>query len=256
MLDKRKKLPLYEQLKESLMKYIEENLAEGDALPTEPEIEKMYQVSRITVRKTIEELSKDGIVLKQQGKGTFVQSKKIVQKAGTITSFTEEMRAKGKKIETKNLEIYEINPSKKLIQMLSLKKDEMLICIKRIRYADGEPIAILINYLRSELVPNFMVKGLTRDSLYELLEEEYNIQMERASERIQARIATDLEAISLNIQPESAVLHITRTSYLSDGTPFEVVEMTNRSDRYQYDIELVGRNKMKSLVLNKEEKQP
>lgn len=246
MLDRNSKTPLYQQLKISLLKYIEENLNEGDSLPIESEIEKMYEVSRITVRKTIEDLEKDGIVVKHQGRGTFVQSKKIVQNAGSITSWTEEMRSKGKKIETVNLHISEFEPSRKLIGELNLDKGEKIICVRRIRCADGEPIAIMVNYIRSKFVPGFLEKGLRKESLYEELETNYQIQLESARERIQARIATDLEAMELNIPPYSAVLHITRTSYLPDGTPFEVVEMTNRSDRYQYDIHLKGRNKFKS----------
>ncbi|GIN40834.1 GntR family transcriptional regulator [Heyndrickxia oleronia] len=246
MLDRNSKTPLYQQLKITLLKYIEENLNEGDSLPIESEIEKMYGVSRITVRKTIEDLEKDGIVMKHQGRGTFVQSKKIIQDAGTITSWTEEMKSKGKTIETINLHISEIEPSRKLIGELKLDKGEKIICLRRIRCADGEPIAIMVNYIRSKYVPGFLEKGLTKESLYEELEVDYQIQLESARERIQARIATDLEAVELHIPPYSAVLHITRTSFLPDGTPFEVVEMTNRSDRYQYDIHLNGRNKYKS----------
>jgi GntR family transcriptional regulator len=244
-LDKNSKLPLYKQLKKTLLEYIEKNLSEGEVLPIESEIEKLYGVSRITVRRTIEELVKDGIVSKTQGRGTFVESKKVVQKAGTITSWTEEMTSKGKVIKTTNLIMSEIEPSKKLINELSLAKGEKIICLKRVRCADGEPIAILINYFRSKFVPDFIEKGLTRESLYDLLESEYNIQLERAQERIYARIVTDLEALELSISPHSAILHITRVSYLPDGTPFELVEMANRSDRYEYHIDLFGRNKLK-----------
>lgn len=245
-LDKSSKEPLYKQLKAALLQYIDENLKEGDSLPIESEIEKQYGVSRITVRKTIEELVSEGIVSKQQGRGTFVQSRKIIQKAGTITSWTEEMRQKGKKLETKNQYMYEIEPSKKLIEELKLTKGEKIICLKRLRCADGEPIAIMINYFRAKFVPDFFRKGLTQESLYEELEQDYGIQLETARERIQARLATDLEALELEVAPDSAILHITRVSYLPDGTPFELVEMANRSDRYQYDIDLIGRTKVKS----------
>lgn len=84
-IDKKSKLPLYKQLKILLMRYIEENLSEGDSLPIESEIEKLYGVSRATVRKTIDELVSEGVVKRIQGKGTFIQSKKIVQTAGSIT---------------------------------------------------------------------------------------------------------------------------------------------------------------------------
>jgi GntR family transcriptional regulator len=246
-LDKNSKEPLYKQLKAALLDYIDENLKEGDALPIESEIEKIFGVSRITVRKTIEELVKEGVVTKTQGRGTFVQSKKIVQKAGSITSWTEEMNAKGKQTESKNLIMNEIEPSRKIIEELKLSKGEKVICLKRLRCADGEPISIIINYFRSKFVPGFSEKGLSKESLYEVLEEDYGIQLERAHERIKARIANDLEALELGVSPDSAILHITRVSYLPDGTPFELVEMANRSDRYQYDIDLFGRNKMKSF---------
>lgn len=247
MLNKDSKQPLYKQLKAELLDYIEGNLKEGDALPIESEIEKLYGVSRITVRKTIEELVRDGVVTKTQGRGTFVQSRRIAQKAGTITSWTEEMNLKGKKTETKNLMISEMEPSKRIANALNLSKGEKVICVKRLRSADGEPISILINYFRSKYTPGFLDKGLTKESLYELLEEEYGIQLERAHEIVKARISNDLEAIELGVSPDSAILHITRVSYLPDGTPFELVEMANRSDRYEYDIDLVGRNKLKSF---------
>lgn len=247
MLDRKSKTPLYKQLKEALLEHIETNLKEGDALPIEAEIEKLYGVSRITVRKTIEELARDGVVVKTQGRGTFVQSKNIIQKAGNITSWTEEMRLRGKSTETKNVLMTEIEPSRKISQELGLTKGEKVICLKRLRCADGEPITILINYFRSKFVPGFLEKGLHKESLYEVLEEDYGIQLERAHERVRARIANDLEALELGISPDSAILHITRVSYLPDGTPFELVEMSNRSDRYEYDIDLIGRKKLKAI---------
>lgn len=242
---KTKKIPLYLQLKNQLLKQIEEELKEGDMLPPEPEIEQKYKVSRITVRKAIEELANDGIVIKKQGLGTIVQSKQIIQEAGMITSWTEEMSSKGKKIETTHLELYEIEPSKKMINTMKLEKNEAIICLKRIRCTNGEPIAVMINYLRKKFIPGFLEKGLTRESLYEELESVYDIQLEKADETVQARIASDLECNSLKIPPYSAVLHISRVSYLPDGTPFEMVEMTNRSDRYSYHLQLNGRKKKK-----------
>lgn len=239
------KTPLYKQLKVSLRKYIEENLVEGDVLPIEPEIEKMYGVSRITVRRTIDELVTDGVVKKIQGKGTFVESKSIVQTAGTITSWTEEMQRQGKEIQTENTVLMEMEPTQKLKKKLQLSSNEKILCLKRIRLANGEPIAIMINYMRAKYVPGLLEKGLQGESLYETLEEEYAIRLSKANERIQARNASDFEAIELRIPPQSALLHLTRVSYLEDGTPFELVEMSNRGDRYEYYIDLDGRNKMK-----------
>lgn len=224
---------------------IKNQLKPGQALPTEGEIEKLFQVSRITVRKAIEALVDDGIVVKQQGRGTFVKSTEIIQKVGNITSWTEEMRLKGKKTETHGLEITEIQkPSKRLADDLHLKPKETVICVKRVRWIDGEPTAIMLNYLRSKMVPGFLEKGLQSESLYEELEQTYHIQMDRATEWVRAREVNELEASALNISPYSPVLHLRRISYVKE-IPFEIVEMVVRADRYQYTIELSGRNKLK-----------
>ncbi|MDO6657411.1 GntR family transcriptional regulator [Anaerobacillus sp. 1_MG-2023] len=246
-LERKPGVPLYQQLKGVLIQEIQDHLEEGDMLPIESEIEARYGVSRVTVRRTIDELVSEGIVEKKQGRGTFVQSKEIVQEAGTITSWTEEMKAKGKIIETKDLTISRISPSRSLREKLRVTNKERLLCLKRIRWADGEPIAIMINYIREKYVPDLMERGLSTESLYDVLENEYHLTLEQADEVIRARNASDLEASALRIPPEDAVLHISRTSYLSDGAPFEVVEMVNRADRYHYHISLNGRSKTKML---------
>lgn len=83
--------------------------------------------------------------------------------------------------------------------------------------------------------------------MYEELEEGYDILLEEAEEQIKARLSTDLESSALKISPGDAVLHITRTSYLTDGTPFEMVEMISRSDKYEYHIKVSGREKNKII---------
>ncbi len=251
-LDRNSTTPLYQQLKKLLTQYIIDNLKPGDTLPVESEIEKRYEVSRITVRKTIDELVAEGIVVRQQGRGTFVKSTKIVQDAGKITSWTEEMRRKGKKPETRRLDIREIAPSNKLSDSLNLKKGETVISIKRIRYADGEPIAIMVNYLPSKVIPGFLQRGLHEESLYEVLEKEYEIVIEEANELIRAREATELEALELGAPPYSAVLHITRNSFFN-GKPIEVVEMVSRSDKYEYYIQLSANKKSRLLFPTEEE---
>jgi GntR family transcriptional regulator len=239
-------VPLYKQLKKGLIEYIQNHLHPGEVMPTESEIEEMYEVSRITVRKAIESLEAEGIVVKQQGRGTFVKSTEIIQKVGSVTSWTEEMKRKGKKTETVGLEVKEIVPSKRLIHELQLNKGETVICIKRIRCVDGEPLAIMVNYLSGRQLPDFVKIGLQGESLYEVLKNRYGIEIERATEWVRAREATDLEAAALQIPPYSAVLSLRRFSYV-DQIPFEIVEMVVRADRYQYIIELSGDSKRKVI---------
>lgn len=240
-------VPLYMQLKASLKGHIENHMKPGDTIPIESEIEKQYGVSRMTVRRAVDELVDEGIVIKQQGRGTFVQQPKITQDVGRIFSWTEEMRNKGKTTETKDLEIKKVMPSRKLTISLRLDKDEQVVCVKRIRFTEGEPLAIMMNYLRLKYVPDLLGDGLQSESLYEDLERIYHITLVEADEIISAREATDLEALALQIPSGSAVLHIMRTSYLANGTPIEVVDMTARADRFQYFTKLYGREKSRSL---------
>lgn len=245
-LDRSSPIPLYKQLKKGLIDYIQFHLQKGEAMPTESEIESMFQVSRITVRRAIEELEVDGIVIKQQGRGTFVRSKEIIQEVDGVTSWTKEMKKKGRRTKTLGLELVEIKPSRRLIHDLQLNQRESVIRLKRVRCVDEEPIAIMVSYLRSSLVPNFLHEGLTNESLYVDLEEKYGLIIERATEWIRAREATDIEASILQIPPYSAVLALRRLSVVRD-IPFELVEMIARADRYQYTIELLGESKRKVI---------
>lgn len=242
-LNKSASTPLYVQLKNELQEKIEQDMSVGDLLLTETEIEKMYQVSRMTVRKAIEELVNEGIVNKQQGKGTFVSQTKTTQGLGRIFSWSEEMKIQHKESKTISTEISIVPPSKKIRAALQLDKNEQVVCIRRVREIDGEPVAIMINYLRAKYVPGLIETGLRSDSLYYDLEKIYNISLVHADEIITARLSNPIESALLVIPEDSAVLHVRRTSYMKGNIPIEVVDMVARGDRYQYLAELEGRTK-------------
>lgn len=237
-LDKSSPVPLYYQLKDALAKMIELKYKPGDLLPPEPELEKMFEVSRMTVRLAMNELVEEGLVVKQRGRGTFVQSPKIVHKLTAITSWTQQMRERGLVPRSVETEIGRIEPPKKLAAMLDIGPNEPVVRIKRVRYANDEPMSIMINYLRESYVPGLADKNLGDDSLYELLAEEYGIAFTKAQETVEAREASEFEAEKLHIKPWSPVLFVTRLSFLPDGSPIEVAHVTSRADRYQYQIVL------------------
>jgi len=241
MLNKSSSIPLYQQLANKLRDMIEKNYKPGDMIPTESEIEKMFDVSRMTVRKAVDELVQDGMVEKRQGRGTFVKEQKITHNLGRITSWTEEMLQRGQPIETLSTDITEVTPTKRMRHEMQLEPGETMIRIKRLRASRGEPLSIMVNYLRSRFVPGFLQKGLLYESLYEMLEKEYNIRLEHAEETVEAREASELEAESLRIPIWSPVLYVTRFSFLSGNVPFELTHVTTRGDRYQYRVKLHGR---------------
>ena len=241
MIDKNSNVPLYQQLKEQLQEIIENNMKPGDILPTEPELEEEYRVSRMTVRRAIHELVMEGLIYRKQGSGTFVQEQKIIQNVERITSFTEEMEEKGIRLHTISVEVSEVMPSPKHLKKLQMDQDEKLIRIRRIRYLNNEPFTIMVNYLRAKYVPGFMENGLSQESLYKELEEKYDVLLETASETVEAREATELEAEELKINVWSPVLFLERQSYIHNEIPVEYTNVTIRGDRYKYHVKLQGR---------------
>lgn len=239
----KRRIPFYVKLKNELQEKIQQEMNIGDFMPTEKEIGEIYGASRETVRAAINELVKEGLIVKKQGKGTFVTNKNTMQDVGRIYSWTEEMKLRNKKTGTSHLEISEVAPSRKLKKALHLSDNDKVVCINRVRLIDDEPIVIMVNYIPEKLVPGLKEKGLNCESLYYKLERDYNIILVYAEEIITARFATSAEAALLQIPEESAVLNVRRTSFTEGNIPVEVVDMVARGDKYQYFAKLKGRHK-------------
>jgi len=241
-LDKASPIPLYHQLKEKLAQLVDEKYKPGDLLPSEPEIERMFDVSRMTVRLAMGALVEEGIIVKMRGRGTFVQPPKISHSLSSITSWTQQMKERGLVPKTVDAELARMEPPRKIAAALGLAPQEHVIRIKRIRHANDEPMCIMINYIRESAVPGLLDRGLNDESLYTVLSRDYGLRIAKAQETVEAREASEYEADVLKIQPYSPVLFVTRLSYLSDETPFEVVHVISRADRYQYQIMLRDSN--------------
>lgn len=233
-LDKNSCVPLYHQLKNKLLEMIEKGYDVGDALPTETELEKMFNVSRMTVRLAVNALVEEDLLEKQQGRGTFVKKPKITQDLMTITSWTDDMIKRGLTPKTVDTAISLMSPPKKVRQLLKLNGKDKVVKIKRIRYASDEPMCIMTNYLAESYVPGLAEEGLKYESLYKTISERYGISFTLTEETVEAREATEYESEVLMIEEWSPVLVVTTVSYISDGTPIEVVNIIARADRYQY----------------------
>jgi len=233
-LDKKSGIPLYLQLKNVLMEMIEKKYNVGDSLPSESELEKMFDVSRMTVRLAVNALVEEGLVEKQQGRGTFVTGSKITHSLMGITSWTENMIKRGFIPKTVDISMSRIKPPRRVKQLLGMGDDDNVIKIKRIRYADDEPMCIMTNYLIEDFVPGLLEEGLKNESLYKVLKEKYNIDLVMAEETVEAREATEYESEVLKIDEGAPVLCVTTVTYVKDKKPIEVVNIVSRADRYQY----------------------
>lgn len=174
-------IPLYSQLKDRIISAINnDELKYGEKIPTEIEIMEQYNVSRITVRRAIEELVEEGYLIKKQGKGTFVIKNKIERKLTYSykntqpISFTKELELNNIIPSAQVIDLKIIDPIEEFNKMLNINLNDKLIYMKRLRLANNIPTAIEINYFSYTYFEELLNKNLT-GSLYKILEEDFKV---------------------------------------------------------------------------------
>ncbi|WP_066370847.1 GntR family transcriptional regulator [Neobacillus fumarioli] len=238
MINKNSPIPIYYQLGEQIKALIEKGeLKPGDALPPEREFAEKYQISRMTVRQAFTKLVNEGYLYRMQGKGTFVAERKIEQLLQGVTSFSEDMKARGLEPSSELIR-FEMHPSAAPIaEQLSIDESDPVYEIERIRLADGVPMALETSYL-----PVKLVKGLTEQivnqSIYSYIEEELHLKIDSATQVIESSIASQKDANLLKINIGAPVMLIQQNSYLKDGTPVELVKSVYRADRYKFMVHM------------------
>jgi DNA-binding GntR family transcriptional regulator len=225
-------VPLYVQLKHKLLKEIESNYKPKDLLPAESQLLKLYKVSRITVRKAMEDLEREGIIVKKQGKGTFVKEKKILYDANSIGSLTQRLSKQNHSLQTKTIE-FEIISTEHYVK--DLLHCDTLLCVKRFRVLDGIPFALMLNYIDIQKAPNLQ-KNFKIQSLYTFLKQEYGIEFYKAEETVEARACTKQEAKKLEIKEDAPLLSLHRLSYDKNNKPIEFSDIVIKSDMYKHKI--------------------
>lgn len=230
---------VYDVLKREIM---DGEIAVGSLLPSEPELERRFSVSRTTVRKAVELLTRDGLVHAQQGRGTKVLDCKIRQNLNVVTSTSETLRKKGYTVRAKVTHIDLVPASPHIAEDLELEEGELVARVQRIQLADEHPVAIMKNYIPAYMVPGIENHTDHIDSLYMFLEERYSIYIESAKDRISARSADFSESQMLEIPVGSALLYMRRVCYYNDR-PVCADRLSIVGDKYELNISMVGRSK-------------
>lgn len=227
-------VPLYLWLAAQLAERIKSGtLAPGDALPAERKIADRYGVSRVTVRRAMEELVTDGLIDQRQGAGTFV-SKRLQQPLSILTSFSEDVRARGMVPESVFLNRSTGIASPEEAIGLGLKPGEPVSRISRLRKADGLPLAVENATLVRVALPD---PEAVTDSLYHVLEGTGSRPM-RAVQRLSAVAVDARTAELLDVPVGSPGLSMLRVGYLGDGRAIEFTRSTYRGDRWDFITEL------------------
>jgi GntR family transcriptional regulator len=233
-LDESSSLPLYQQLQRALRQAIENGvIAPEDALPPERDLAEMLGVSRITVRKAIDELAEEGLLVRKQGSGTFV-SNRVEKNFAKLTSFSEDMRARGR--EPRSVWLTKAAGTVTPEESLTLRSSPgtPVFRFHRIRYADDAPMAIEYATVLANCLPSLEA---VESSLYEALEQTGNRPV-RALQRLRAVLFTAEQAKLLKAQERDAGLLVARVGYLKDGSAVEFSQSYYRGDIYDFVAEL------------------
>ncbi len=229
-------IPRYRWVYDSLKSQIESgDYKIGDFLAPEPELQRVFNVSRTTVRKAVEMLAQQGFVYIKQGKGTAVLDFKATQNLGFVTSFSETLREKGFTVTQTDVTAEFVPASRRVAEPLKVTPGTRLVKIERVTCANGSPIALMTNYLLPELAPGIEKKIAGVNSLYSFLESEYSIVIEAATDFISARAATAAEAQRLST-PENTPLLVVRRITHSGGRPVELAILRVVADKYEYSV--------------------
>lgn len=229
---------------------IDEDIQNGvyqinDFLPNEKDLEKKYDASRTTIRKAVLLLKDRGIVDVKQGRGTKVCDVQTTQVFNKVTSFTETLKRKGYDVRPKDMTIEVIDADEKLSSELELTPGDKVAVVHRLQLADGEPVAIMTNYIPYSMAPGIEKYENEFTALYQFLEKTYGITVESTQDRINATNASFLEAQALNVRPREAIINVRRICYNKEipvtvdylniiGSKYVVEINTRERQKYEY----------------------
>ena len=223
------RVPLYSQIIEVILEAIREGkLRPEDRLPTQEELTRHFGVSLAPVKQALSELEERGLITRRQGLGTFVRDTTPLREERILYTripwFTREMKER------------EITPSSQILAFYTFRADEdpeaqrelqlgpsdNIVCVKRLRLGDEEPLSVQSSFLSERRLPGLAARGLQpTESLTEVLAVEYGLEIAAAQQRIIAARADEEDAELLRVSVGSPLLLVARTAYLKDGQPLE-----------------------------------
>lgn len=228
-------IPRYYQLKEILREKIRAGeWKPGDHIPSERELGETYGISRMTARQAITDLVNEGVFYREQGKGTFVSSRKITQQLIRLTGFTEDIRARGQRPSTKVLSAKMAPADETTAERLRIEVGQLLFRLQRLRLADDEPLAIELSQISFRGCERLLDEDLEHNSLYRLLEDKYSVPLMEAEQEIEAGLAGNEDAQILKIPVGSSVLYTRRTTYTDRNQPLEYAKAVYCGNKYTF----------------------
>jgi GntR family transcriptional regulator len=236
-IDRDSPLPLYYQLKRTLLSQIESGaLRPGDIFPTEQQIQETYDVSRTTVRQALGELEAEGKITRQRGRGTFVAKPKVSHSPDSYPNLADNMSQQGATAGWKLLSAAWVEPEPFVARALELSDETRVFCLERLRLENDEPIGYHVAYVAPGYASMIDESGFTTGGSLRYLHHLNILEQSMADRTLEAISASTKLATLLEVEEGAALLRVRRLIYTPDRDPVEHFEGVYRGDRFEYHI--------------------
>lgn len=229
----------HEQISTWLRTRIEDGTYEpGDRLPSESALGTQFSVSRITVRRALQTLEADGLIVRRQGRGSFVNAPRVRQGLVRLTDFAEDMEQAGLRPSSQVLSFKPERASPFVAARLGLDDGAAVCRLDRLRLGNGEPIALDRTWLPPSYAHLLDGHDLEQGTIYQILEAHHDVPILRGRYRIEAVDAPADVAELLGVPRRRALLRIERVSFTTGDQRVYYQRRYYRSDRVAYDLTL------------------
>jgi GntR family transcriptional regulator len=232
--------PLYAQLEQILhARIVSGQWAPGQRIPSENELNKMFGLSRMTVRGVLTKLVGDGLLVRVPGKGTYVATPKISAVSPAYRGVREQLESQGYETSTRLVSLALETPSSGVREHLRLADDDETYVVVRVRSVQGEPISLHRSYVPARLAPGLEDHDVVANQLCVVLEEHYGLPMKRVREDLEAVAVSTAEARHLGMRRGEPALQLHDVIFDALSRPFEYSSIVFRGDRmrlrFDYD---------------------
>ena len=226
--------PLYHQLMQRLAEDIERGTYPvGSKIPPEHQLEELYNVSRVTVRRALSELTAEGLLERKQGKGTFVSTPRISQDLKSIHSFHDACKQNGFQSGTIVVHVREVESEASDVEELNLRNGDKILETLRIRTADGIPVVLEKNHF--SMAYSYLENENLSGSLYNILRD-YGVEPKQATHDISMTFASESQAKLLDVEPGAPLMRLHEVVYDQKGRPLHNSLQLIRGDRFVFRI--------------------
>lgn len=213
---------------------IENKLEPHTKIPSERDMCEMWDFNRTTLRSAIKRLIVEGKLYQKKGSGTYVAHPKLIRNLQDLKALSTLAKENGQTLTNRVLSVDIIESNKQITQKLHLPLGHKVYVLTRTRSIDGEPVTIENSFLDYNRLPSFSQHDFSKESLYSVIENDYDIEIVRGEERLGIAYATTYEAEQLGIEEGQAVFYLTGVVYDKQGEPVEYFKAIVRADKMRF----------------------